>query len=114
MPHTKPKALNFALPLVRGKYVVVYDAEDIPEPSQLRQAATTFAQQPHIDCLQAELCVDNLEESWLSALFAAEYSGLFGVMLPALAQWRFPMPLGGTSNHFRGLMYQTHQIPPIS
>jgi hypothetical protein len=101
MPHTKPKALNFGLPMVRGEFVVVYDAEDIPEPDQLRRAATSFNQHPHIDCLQAELRVDNAGESWLSALFAAEYSGLFGVMLPALARWRFPVPLGGTSNHFR-------------
>lgn len=100
-PHTKPKALNFALPLARGECAVVYDAEDIPEPSQLRRAATTFANHPGTDCLQAELRIDNIGDSWLTALFAAEYSGLFGVMLPALSRWRFPIPLGGTSNHFR-------------
>lgn len=100
-PHTKPKALNYAMPMVRGTYVVVYDAEDIPEPDQLRHAATVFARDMEVDCLQAELVVDNAEENWLTALFAAEYSGLFGVMLPALGAWRLPMPLGGTSNHFR-------------
>lgn len=101
LPHTKPKALNYALPLVRGHYVVVYDAEDIPEPDQLRRAATVFSQQLSVDCLQAELVIDNADENWLTALFATEYSGLFGVMLPALSAWNLPMPLGGTSNHFR-------------
>ncbi len=100
-PHTKPKALDYALPTVRGKYLVIYDAEDIPETDQLRLAATRFYSDPSIDCVQAELVIDNAKESWLTTLFAAEYSGLFGVMLPALARWRFPMPLGGTSNHFR-------------
>ncbi len=100
-PHTKPKALNFAMPLVRGDYVVVYDAEDIPDRDQLRLAASQFASDPGLDCIQAELVVDNAEENWITALFGAEYAGQFGLMLPFLAQRRFPMPLGGTSNHFR-------------
>jgi len=100
-PHTKPKALDFALPFVRGKHLVIYDAEDIPEPSQLRKSATRFAYDYAIDCIQAELVIENDKESWLTNLFCAEYSALFGIMLPALAKWKFPMPLGGTSNHFR-------------
>ena len=35
-PKTKPKALNAALPFARGKFIAVYDAEDRPEPDQLR------------------------------------------------------------------------------
>jgi cellulose synthase/poly-beta-1,6-N-acetylglucosamine synthase-like glycosyltransferase len=100
-PRTKPKALNYALPFVRGEHVVVFDAEDIPQPGQLRQAASLFALHPELDCLQAELVIDNATESWLTTMFAGEYAGLFGHMLPALAHWRLPMPLGGTSNHFR-------------
>jgi cellulose synthase/poly-beta-1,6-N-acetylglucosamine synthase-like glycosyltransferase len=100
-PRTKPKALNFALPLCRGTHVVVFDAEDIPDPGQLRLAASRFAADPGLDCLQAELVIDNHEESWITALFAAEYAGQFGKMLPFLGRWRLPMPLGGTSNHFR-------------
>jgi len=100
-PRTKPKALDYALPLVRGEYVVVYDAEDIPAPDQLRRAAGAFADDPGLDCLQAELTVDNAAENWLTALFAGEYAGQFGVMLPFLAAHGLPMPLGGTSNHFR-------------
>ena len=34
-------------------------------------------------------------------MFAAEYAGLFDVLLPSLAAWRMPLPLGGSSNHFR-------------
>ncbi|MEO5805618.1 glycosyltransferase family 2 protein, partial [Devosia sp.] len=101
MPRTKPKALDFALPLCRGEYVVVFDAEDRPEPSQLRYAALRFRQRPAVHCIQAELVIDNAREAPLAALFAGEYAGLFGVKLPALARWGLPVPLGGTSNHFR-------------
>lgn len=101
MPRTKPKALNYALPLVRGEHIVVYDAEDIPEPRQLRLAASTFAAYPELMCLQAELVIDNAHEHALAALFAGEYAGQFGLMLPLLACLDLPMPLGGTSNHFR-------------
>ena len=101
LPRTKPKALNYALPMVRGEHLVVYDAEDIPDPGQLRLAASTFAMHPELDCLQAELVIDNAGESWLAAWFAGEYAGQFGLMLPLLARLHLPMPLGGTSNHFR-------------
>ena len=100
-PNTKPKALNYALPLARGAFVVIYDAEDRPEPDQLRRTATRFTRHPDIGCIQAELVPENAEENALTALFASEYGGQFGIMLPGLVQWGFPMPLGGTSNHFR-------------
>jgi cellulose synthase/poly-beta-1,6-N-acetylglucosamine synthase-like glycosyltransferase len=100
-PRTKPKAMNFALSMVRGACVAIYDAEDIPDPQQLRLAASRFALHPEIDCLQAELVVENARENWLTALFAGEYAGQFGLMLPLLARLKLPMPLGGTSNHFR-------------
>lgn len=100
-PRTKPKALDFALPLCRGEFVVVFDAEDRPDPDQLWRAALRFRDEPDLQCLQAQLSIDNGDESWLAGLFAGEYAGQFGVLLPALAHWRLPMPLGGTSNHFR-------------
>jgi cellulose synthase/poly-beta-1,6-N-acetylglucosamine synthase-like glycosyltransferase len=55
----------------------------------------------NVACLQAPLVVANGRESWLSGLFALEYAGLFRRMLPLLGAARMPMPLGGTSNHFR-------------
>ena len=100
-PRTKPKAIDYALPLAHGKYLVVYDAEDVPEPGQLRLAASRFEADTGLACLQAELVPENASENALTALFAGEYAGLFGRLLPALARWGLPMPLGGTSNHFR-------------
>jgi cellulose synthase/poly-beta-1,6-N-acetylglucosamine synthase-like glycosyltransferase len=51
-PRTKPKALTFALPFARGDYVVVFDAEDRPEPDQLRKAASAFCEHPELGCVQ--------------------------------------------------------------
>lgn len=102
LPRTKPKALTYALAGARGTFVAVYDAEDRPHPQQLREAYATFRDQPdNVACLQAPLIISNARASWLSACFALEYSGLFRCMLPVLAAHRLPLPLGGTSNHFR-------------
>jgi hypothetical protein len=101
-PRTKPKALNYALNFARGDYVVVYDAEDRPEPDQLRRALEAFRRgPPGLGCVQARLNVYNPDRSWLTRQFTLEYSGLFDAILPALARLGLPIPLGGTSNHFR-------------
>ena len=98
-PRTKPKALTYALNFARGDYVVVFDAEDRPEPDQLRKAAAAFREQPGLGCVQARLTPDN-RDSWFARMFTLEYAANFDVLLPALASWRVPLPLGGTSNHF--------------
>ncbi|WP_298355448.1 glycosyltransferase family 2 protein [Rhodoblastus sp.] len=101
-PRTKPRALNVALPLARGKLLTIFDAEDRPEPGQLQAAAAAFAAAgPRVACLQARLVVDNGEESWLSYFFSLGYAALFDVINPGLAALGLPLPLGGTSNHFR-------------
>jgi cellulose synthase/poly-beta-1,6-N-acetylglucosamine synthase-like glycosyltransferase len=101
-PRTKPRALNIALPLARGQYTVVYDAEDVPDPVQLRLAVSAFARcMPDVACLQARLTIDNTDDSWLTRLFTIEYAALFDVLNPGLAEIGSPIPLGGTSNHFR-------------
>ncbi|MFC0239091.1 glycosyltransferase [Rhodopseudomonas telluris] len=101
-PQTKPKALNYALPFVRGSMVTVFDAEDRPAPGQLRAALDAFAQAgPQVGCVQASLQVDNTTHSWLSRLFLAEYAGQFEAVLPGLSRLGLPLPLGGSSNHFR-------------
>jgi cellulose synthase/poly-beta-1,6-N-acetylglucosamine synthase-like glycosyltransferase len=101
-PQTKPRALNLALEEARGELFTIFDAEDIPDPRQLRLAAARFL---HSDdglvCLQAHLVIDNPEDSWLSACFALEYAGLFDVLNPGLLACGLPIMLGGTSNHFR-------------
>ncbi len=100
-PSTKPRALNVALPALRGDLVVVYDAEDEPDPDQLRLAAAHFVGDPGLDCLQARLTIDNAEDSWISKMFAIEYAALFDLIDPGLAALGLPIALGGTSNHFR-------------
>ncbi len=102
MPRTKPRALNLALPLLRGEYVAVFDAEDIPDPAQIRMAAERFAAAPEtLACLQASLVIDNGEDGWLPRLFALEYAALFDVLNVGLGDLGWPFPLGGSSNHFR-------------
>jgi cellulose synthase/poly-beta-1,6-N-acetylglucosamine synthase-like glycosyltransferase len=102
-PRTKPKALNCALPFARGSFTAVFDAEDRPDPGQLRAALDAFRNHgTDVACAQASLCIDNNnKDSWLSRTFAAEYAGQFDVFLPGLAAMRMPLPLGGSSNHFR-------------
>jgi len=100
-PGTKPKALNVALPFARGTYTVIYDAEDRPERNQLRAALKAFRSAGNdLACVQARLCTDT-QTSWLARYFTAEYAGHFDVLLPKLAALGLPLPLGGSSNHFR-------------
>ncbi len=101
-PQTKPRALNYALLFARGDLLTIFDAEDVPSPNQLRLAAETFAASDRdVACLQAELTFFNSTENWISKQFTLEYASLFNVILPSLARDRLPLPLGGTSNHFR-------------
>ena len=100
-PRTKPKALNYALKFARGDFVVVFDAEDMPQPDQLRRALATFrASSANTFCLQGRLNIHNTHDGWLVRQFALEYAVLFGLTLPGLVRLNLPVPLGGTSNHF--------------
>jgi cellulose synthase/poly-beta-1,6-N-acetylglucosamine synthase-like glycosyltransferase len=90
------------LSYAQGEYLVIYDAEDTPHPSQLRLAAFHFAAGPEsLGCLQARLVIDNGREHWLSAALAAQYRLHFGAVLPLLARLGLAFPLSGSSNHFR-------------
>lgn len=101
-PRTKPKALNVGLARARGIYVGVYDAEDRPHPQQLRAAVAAFeASDANLACVQAPLVIDNADAAWIARQFAAEYAIQFAQILPLLARLGLPMPLGGSSNHFR-------------
>jgi cellulose synthase/poly-beta-1,6-N-acetylglucosamine synthase-like glycosyltransferase len=101
-PRTKPRACNFGLLKATGEYVVIYDAEDVPDPLQLKKAVLAFANSPpEVACVQAKLNFYNPTQNLLTRWFTAEYSLWFDLVLPALQSARIPIPLGGTSNHFR-------------
>ena len=103
LPLTKPKALNYALTFARGSLLTVFDAEDVPDPGQLRLAADIFAASgPELACLQARLAFYNPHQNWLTRQFAIEYAVLFDLRAAdAVGAVLRLLPLGGTSNHFR-------------
>ncbi len=101
-PKTKPKAMNYGLDYVSGEYVVIYDAEDVPEVDQLKKAVLAFKKVPgNVACIQAKLNFYNPHQNILTRLFTAEYSLWFDLVLPGYQSIGAPIPLGGTSNHFR-------------
>jgi len=101
-PKTKPKACNYGLAFARGEYLTIYDAEDIPDPDQLKKAIIAFKKgDPSLVCVQAALNYFNRNENFLTRMFTLEYSYWFDYLLPGLETLKMPIPLGGTSNHFR-------------
>ncbi len=101
-PKTKPKACNYGLQLATGDFCVIFDAEDRPDPDQLKKALIAFASAADdVVCLQGKLNHFNQDQNLLTAWFANEYSMQFELILPAMAASQSPIPLGGTSNHFR-------------
>ena len=99
-PRTKPRACNYALHFARGEYVAIFDADDRPEPTQLKKAVYTFRQLPaDMVCLQSRLIYYNTADNLLTRFFALEYHALFYVALRGLEMMGIPIPLGGTSNH---------------
>ncbi len=107
-PQTKPRACNFGLMFSLGEYLVIYDAEDRPDPDQLRRAHAAFLadsrdpdQSRPLACVQAALNYFNWDANLLTRMFTLEYSSWFDGMLHGMEAFRLPIPLGGTSNHFR-------------
>ena len=99
---TKPRALNYALDHCKGSIISAYDAEDAPEPGQLRKVARHFAQgDEKLACVQGTLDFYNARTNWLSRCFSIEYATWFRIVLPGLARLRLPVPLGGTTLFFR-------------
>ncbi|MCD8742612.1 glycosyltransferase [Mucilaginibacter roseus] len=102
MPKTKPKACNYGLHFSRGKFLTIYDAEDIPDTDQLKKVVALFTKLPdHFICVQCSLNYFNRNENFLTRMFTLEYSYWFDYMLPGLDTLDIPIPLGGTSNHFK-------------
>ena len=101
-PRTKPKACNYGLHFATGEIITIYDAEDLPEPLQLRRVAAAFRELPdNIACVQAKLEYHNGHQNILTGWFTAEYGLWFGYLLPGMMISTSPIPLGGTSNHLR-------------
>lgn len=101
-PKGKPRALNYGLSYASGELLVIFDAEDVPDPWQLREAAGAFATAgAEVACVQCSLAFYNGRQNALTHLFTVEYATWFELVLPALSASGVPLPLGGTSNHFR-------------
>jgi glycosyltransferase XagB len=102
MPKTKPKACNYGLYFSKGKYLTIYDAEDIPDSDQLKKVYALFKKLPeNYVVIQCALNYFNKSENFLTRMFTLEYSYWFDYMLPGLDRLNIPIPLGGTSNHFK-------------
>lgn len=70
LPKTKPKACCYALQFAKGEYIAVYDAEDKPDPAQLRKVLGAFRNRPtNLACVQARLNYYNKDESLISTFF---------------------------------------------
>lgn len=101
-PRTKPKACNYGLSFATGDIITIYDAEDLPEPLQLRRTVAAFARLPEeVVCVQSKLAYHNAHQNILTGWFTAEYNLWFGYLLPGMMRSDSPIPLGGTSNHLR-------------
>jgi cellulose synthase/poly-beta-1,6-N-acetylglucosamine synthase-like glycosyltransferase len=101
-PKTKPKACNYGLIHARGEFLVIFDAEDLPDRDQLKRAVVAFRKVPaEVVCIQAKLNYYNRTQNVLTQWFTSEYSMWFDLLLPGLDASRAPIPLGGTSNHFK-------------
>lgn len=101
-PQTKPRACNVGLFFASGEYLVIFDAEDAPDPDQLKKCVVAFRRGGRKTvCVQAALNYFNADENVLTRMFTLEYNYWFDYMLAGLDASDLPIPLGGTSNHFR-------------
>ncbi|UPW10222.1 glycosyltransferase [Gordonia terrae] len=102
-PRTKPKACNYGMHFATGDIVTIFDAEDKPDPLQLRRAVYVLnnSGDDSVVCVQGKLSFHNVRDNMLTEWFTADYGIWFGFLLPGMMVSRAPIPLGGTSNHFR-------------
>ena len=101
LPRTKAKACNYAMCFAKGKYVVIYDADDKPDRLQLKKALIEFDKgDDKLACVQARLNYYNSNYNLLTKFFSLEYVHWFYYLLPGLEKMHMPIPLGGSSNHF--------------
>jgi cellulose synthase/poly-beta-1,6-N-acetylglucosamine synthase-like glycosyltransferase len=101
MPKTKPKACNYGLAHSTGEYVVIYDAEDKPEPDQLKKAVAAFRANPDkYICFRSEIVCFNRNENILTGMSAQENTGWNRRLLQGLLRAGMPAPFGGAGSHF--------------
>ncbi|WP_112309707.1 glycosyltransferase [Pseudogemmobacter bohemicus] len=99
---TKPRALNVALDHCHGAIIGVYDAEDAPDPDQIRRVVTHFRQSDSgLACVQGVLDYYNPATNWIARMFTIEYAAWFRLILPGVARLGLMVPLGGTTLFFR-------------
>lgn len=104
-PRTKPRSCNYGFARATGDYVVIYDAEDIPDPRQLKKAVLAFALSAEdVACVQAKLNFYNTDQNALTRWFTVEYAAWYEMVMPGLQWANITIPLGGTSNHFNADM----------
>ena len=85
LPRTKPKALNYGFYYSTGEYITIYDAEDLPDKSQLLHVLQCFAVGDNLlACVQCKLNFYNIKENLLTFLFSIEYAQWFNCLLPGL------------------------------
>ena len=101
-PRTKPKACNYGLLTGRGVLCTVFDAEDRPDPLQLRKAVVALERLgPGYACVQARLGFHGPSRNLLARWSMLEHEIRFGNLIPGLVDASAPVALGGTSSHFR-------------
>jgi cellulose synthase/poly-beta-1,6-N-acetylglucosamine synthase-like glycosyltransferase len=99
---TKPRAMNYALPFCRGEIVGIYDAEDVPDPGQIRAVVHHLMEAPErVACVQGYLDFYNAGDNWLSRCFTIDYAAWFRIVLHGVQRLGLPIPLGGTTVFFR-------------
>ena len=99
---TKPRAMNYAINFCRGSIVGILDAEDRPEPDQLRKVVHSLhSAPPDVACVQGRLDFYNPCHNWLSRCFTIEYGVWFSLLLRGTRRLGLPIPLGGTTVYFR-------------
>ena len=82
---------------------MIYDAEDIPDRDQLKKSVVVFRRDKdhRLACVQAKLNYYNSRQNILTGFFTVEYTTYFDLVLAGWQKFNMPLPLGGTSNHFR-------------
>lgn len=100
-PATKGRALQHALSKIKGEFVTVFDAEDDPDPDQLKKAARAIDSESAEVCYQAILEVKNPRSSFINRFYFAEYVTWYRGYIRRMSKKGLPFGLGGNSFHLK-------------